>query len=475
MVFASVGFLFYFLPLFLLCFALFPWKNAVIVAFSLVFYAWGEAEYTYVMLGSIGLNYAFGLAIDARAGRARRVALAAGVTANLLVLGWFKYANFLVETLGALGWTDVPPPGIHLPLGISFFTFHAISYLVDVHRREAPVDRSLARVAVYIMLFPQLIAGPIVRYRLIADELRRRSVDLDGFSRGLQLFILGLAQKMLIANTVAVPADAIFALPAEQLTAGLAWLATGCYTLQIYFDFAGYSTMAIGLALMLGFHFPENFRYPYVSQSVTEFWRRWHMTLSNWFRDYLYIPLGGNRRGPVRTYLNLLLVFLLCGLWHGAELTFVAWGLWHGALLVAERAGLGIVLERLPRAVRHAYALLAIMLGWVLFRADSFAQAQTFYAAMFGRGLGDGMAQRVGIYLTPELSLTLAIGLLAATPLPARLAGIAARLAQAPGLAPAARRLAFDAAHLLLLGGGLVLSAMSLAAGTYNPFIYFRF
>lgn len=477
MIFASVGFLFYFLPLFLLCLAIIPGKNAVIVAFSLVFYAWGEVEYTYVLLASIVLNYAFGRAIDGAEGGRRTALVVAGLSANLSLLAYFKYGRFLVDILfGIFPFpADMPLPDIHLPLGISFFTFHSISYLVDVYRRVMPAERSLIGLAVYILLFPQLIAGPIVRYRLIAPEIHRRSMDLGTFSGGAQIFVLGLAQKVLIANTVAETADAIYGLPLDQLTLGLAWLGTACYTLQIYFDFAGYSTMAIGLALILGFHFPENFRHPYIAQSITDFWRRWHMTLSAWFRDYVYIPLGGNRRGAVLTCRNLLVVFLLCGLWHGAAWTFVAWGMWHGALLAAERFGFATILDRWPQPLRHVYALSGIVVGWVLFRSNGFTQAWATYGAMVGFGRGDGIEHNVGRYLTPELALALVIAVLASTPLPGFAGRWLSDIAHAPGAMSAGRVLAYDAAHVLAFVALLALAAMSLAAGTYNPFIYFRF
>ncbi|MEO5558678.1 MAG: MBOAT family O-acyltransferase, partial [Dokdonella sp.] len=332
MVFSSIVFLFYFLPIFLAAYRFLPCKQVVLVVFSLAFYAYGEVLYAGVMIGSVLANHRLALWIDACDGRARRGAVTIGVGVNLAALAWFKYAGFLY-LIGAQVLPHVfsgPVPQVHLPLGISFFTFHAISYLVDVYRRDTPPERRLLDVATYITMFPQLIAGPIVRFHEIRAEIHERHAGSAGFARGVQLIVIGLAQKVLIANVVAVPANAAFALDPAQLDAAGAWLGALCYTLQIYFDFCGYSTMAIGLALMLGFHFPQNFNHPYIAQSITEFWRRWHMSLSAWFRDYLYVPLGGNRRGAWITCRNLLIVFLLCGLWHGANWTFVVWGLWHG-------------------------------------------------------------------------------------------------------------------------------------------------
>lgn len=328
----------------LFCYYSLPFKHATLLLFSLVFYAYGEVIFTYVMLLSILLNYAFGLWIAGQDGRGRKLALGTGVAVNLGILGYFKYLGFFYEMVAAVAPGLISgPPQVHLPLGISFFTFHALSYLIDVYRRQVPVERSLIYVAVYITMFPQLVAGPIIRFHDIRDEIHNRRVNAGLFAEGIQIFVIGLAQKVLIANTVAVAADQIFALDPTGLSLPVAWLGIVCYTLQIFFDFCGYSTMAIGLALMIGFHFPQNFNYPYISQSITEFWRRWHISLSMWFRDYLYIPLGGNRAGALTTCRNLLVVFLLCGLWHDAAWTFVVWGLWHGAFLVFDVHSSGVL------------------------------------------------------------------------------------------------------------------------------------
>src|SRR5262245_5148881 len=314
-----------------------------------------------------------------------RVWLAIAVAVNLVVLGIFKYANFFADNVNtlllALQVQPVVVPRVLLPIGISFFTFHAISYVVDVSRRDATAQKSPVHAALYLLLFPQLIAGPIIRYRDLADQLALRRVTLDDVAYGVRRFIIGLGKKVLVANVVAGPVDKIFAMPFAQLSAAHAWLGIVCYTLQIYFDFSGYSDMAIGLGRMFGFRFPENFRWPYVAASVQEFWRRWHISLSTWFRDYLYIPLGGNRVSPARRYRNLVTVFFLCGLWHGASWNFVIWGLWHGTFLVIERvASSG---ERRGRPfLSHVYTLVVVMIGWVFFRADTLSHAVAFLGAM---------------------------------------------------------------------------------------------
>jgi alginate O-acetyltransferase complex protein AlgI len=420
-------------------------------------------------------NYAIGGAIGrAQDPRVRRRWLAAGVAGNLAVLAVFKYANFAVGNVNALApilaITPLAVASIPLPLGISFFTFHAISYVVDVYKRNADAERNLPRFALYILLFPQLIAGPIIRWRDIAAQLPQREQRIADFAYGARRFVLGLGKKVLIANTLGRVADQIFALPGAELTTPLAWLGLVCYTLQIYFDFSGYSDMAIGLMRMFGFRILENFNYPYIARSIREFWRRWHISLSNWFRDYLYIPLGGNQRGERRAYANLVIVFLLCGLWHGASWPFVLWGAWHGAFLVAERAGLDRVLRRIG-PLAHAYALLAVMGGWVLFRCETLTQALGYYAALAGFAAGDTLRHPLDEFLNLFVLAMLLVAVTFATPL-ARLIGawrdrVGAR-AGAAGMLVLGADIAWTA-------GVFLLSSAFLAAGTYNPFIYFRF
>ncbi len=389
MVFSSVSFLFYFLPLSMAAYFLTPTtrgKNLTTLLFSLVFYSWGEPRFVLVLLASIAFNTIAALSIDRLNDRARTVALAAAVTVDLLVLIVFKYADFLIGSLDSvldpLGFA-VPMPAIELPLGISFFTFHCLSYIIDVYWRRVPANRDPIQVALFISLFPQLVAGPLVRYNTLARQLRTRRSTFGRASAGARMFIIGLAQKVLVADQVAPLVETVFD-HTKVPTLPEAWVGLLAYTIQIYFDFAGYSNMAIGLGLILGFTLPRNFRLPYTSQSVTEFWRRWHMSLSAWLRDYLYIPLGGSRGGALRTYRNLVTVFLLCGLWHGASWTFVLWGAWHGAFLVVERAGLGRILSLLPAPVRWAYTLLAVMGGWVLFRSHDVKAASAMYTGLIG-------------------------------------------------------------------------------------------
>ena len=476
MVFASPIFLYAFLPLVLAAYfaAPRPARNAVLLAGSVFFYIWGEGAGIALVAASVLVNWGLGLAIGASEGRARRRWLALAVTTNLGLLAVFKYANFAVANLDlvahALGLAGVAATAIPLPLGISFFTFHAISYVVDVYKRNAHAERRLPDFALYILLFPQLIAGPIIRWRDIADQFGGRRERLADFAWGARRFILGLGKKVLVANTLGQVADRIFALPATELTTPLAWLGLACYTLQIYFDFSGYSDMAIGLMRLFGFRILENFNLPYVAQSVREFWRRWHISLSNWFRDYLYVPLGGNRRGARRGLINLVVVFLLCGLWHGASWPFVLWGAWHGAFLVAERAGLDRVLARAGRFA-HVYALAAVMGGWVLFRCESLAQAIVYYRALAGDAAGDSLRQPLAAYLDPLVLSTLVVGALGATALPRRI-GAARDALAARGGRIATLALSTDVAWQVAVA---VAASAWLAAGTYNPFIYFRF
>jgi alginate O-acetyltransferase complex protein AlgI len=480
--FSSPLFLFVFLPVLLGLHALVGprFRNLLLLVASLLFYMWGEGTYVLVMLGIIAINYGLGRWVESRRGRLRpRRLIAVAVVVNLGLLIVFKYSNFLVDQLNlVLSLTHLPPvklAHVHLPLGISFFTFHALSYVIDVSRREVGSGKPLD-FALYMTFFPHSIAGPIVRYGDIAGQLAGRIVTARGFAEGVRRFIIGLAKKMLVANTVAVAADAIFAIPDDGLTFGLAWLGVACYTLQIYFDFSGYSDMAIGLAKLFGIDFLENFNYPYAARSITDFWRRWHISLSTWFRDYLYIPLGGNRHGRLRTYVNLVMVFCLCGLWHGASWTFAGWGLFHGVFLVVERMKAGRMLESLWTPARHLYTLMVVAVGWVLFRADSMGQAEAFLAAMAGLGRGTGVEYHPWLYIDAQLVLALAAGAIGSAPVIPLLAQTRTKLlASSAGLFRTGLNVSLAlvdvAAHSLLL----LVSAMLLAAGTHNPFIYFRF
>ncbi len=483
MVFSSTIFLFLFLPCVLALYALTPRRagNLVLLAASLLFYAWGERFYVGVMLVSILANHGFGRWIGRTRGTpAARRALFVGVAANLGILWTFKYTNFVFENLNgvlvALDHAPLAHAPVHLPIGISFFTLQAISFLVDVYRGDARPPRGVSDVALYISLFPQLIAGPIVRYQEVDDEIRSRRTSVQGFADGVRRFVLGLGKKVLIANALDPATSAIFALPAGELSPGLAWFGLGAYTLQVYFDFSGYSDMAIGLGRMLGFHFRENFAFPFVSRSIREVWTRWHISLGTWFRDYLYVPLGGNRAGPWRHYRNLLTVFVLCGLWHGANWTFVLFGCYHGLFLVLERQRWLAPLGRVPVPLRHVYCLFFWTLGIVLFRAPDLEVAGRFYRALFGFGPWQDGWHTVRQYLENQTVLALAAAVLCSMPLHRPIGRALRRRLDA--LRGPARRAA-DA-----LGGGLAvaglmavfgLAAMALSASTNNPFIYFQF
>lgn len=471
MVFSSIEFLFLFLPAFLLAQGLLPGKNLVYVGFSILFYFVGEGWYSLVVLCSVLVNYGLGRLLDALQGaQGRRFVVWLGVSLNLGALFFFKYAAFFwSEVVGAPSnpWLT----SLHLPLGVSFFSFHAISYLVDIYRRDARAERSLVNLSLYMLMFPQLIAGPILRFHAVARQLHRRVVTSRHVHFGLLLFCVGLGQKVLFADTLANVADPLFA-KAESLSALAAWLATVAYALQLLFDFWGYSNMAIGLGWMTGFQLPKNFDYPYVSQSITEFWRRWHMSLSSWFRDYLYVPLGGNRRGSARTYRNLLIVFLLCGLWHGAAWTFVAWGAFHGAWLIIERVGWSRVLESLPAPARHVYTMLLVLVGWVLFRAETLADAGSLLSRMFM--FSSAPALPPSELLNRQQGLALVGALLFSVPaVPRWIRGHlwAATQLPLPKRVPASVYVWGGLASVALFGA----AAVKILTGAYSPFIYFRF
>lgn len=483
MVFSSIIFLFLFLPAVLLIY--FPagkrFRNLFLLFASLFFYAWGETFYVVIMIASILANYVFGLLITQfRNSPKAKLIIGVAACANIGLLVVFKYTNFLVDNFNqlfsAVLTTPIQVDPVHLPIGISFFTFQAMTYVVDVYRNEAPAQKNPVNIGLYIALFPQLIAGPIVRYNSIAKQIISRVVTLEDFSEGVRRFIFGLGKKVLIANSVAVAADSIFAIPSEQMTFSLAWMGALCYTLQIYFDFSGYSDMAIGLGRMFGFTFPENFNYPYISTSIREFWRRWHISLSTWFRDYLYIPLGGSQRGALRTYANLITVFFLCGLWHGASWNFVIWGLLHGLFIVLERIGMEKLIHRIWKPFRHVYSLLVIITCWVFFRAETLPQAISFLGAMFGFATGDGIIQHTGLYLDNEIILTLIAGTFFSIPVFPWVQKQWGTLSTTETKNIFCRPESVSAAtSLLTLVLIFLASVMSLASGAYNPFIYFRF
>ncbi len=456
MVFSSMVFLCVFLPLVFLGYYLIPSlkaKNALLIVASLLFYAYGEPVYVLLMLVSIVMNYVFGRVLEtAKKGREGIVALA--VILNIGMLFVFKYLDMMLQTINILVGSKLPMSGLALPIGISFFTFQALSYVIDVYRGEAKGEKSLTCVMLYISFFPQLIAGPIVKYHDISEQIYHRHADLTEIAFGLRRFIFGLSKKVLISNPMAVTADALFAETA--LTTPAAWMAAIAYLFQIYFDFSGYSDMAIGLGHMFGFRFRENFQYPYISQSIQEFWRRWHISLSTWFKEYLYIPLGGNRRGSLRTCINKLIVFFATGLWHGANWTFVVWGLWHGLFMMAEQV---LPVKKMPRVLRHLYALLVVCLGFVMFRADTLTQGVQMIGEMFGYSGATNSAVLLE-QLTPLFLVTVTFAIVGSLPLSQRI-NQTSRVWKTAGFL-----------YSLVL---LVLCMLNLSAGTYNPFIYFRF
>ena len=521
MVFSSIIFIFFFLPI-VLCgyyllslpamagFASRFWRqmsNLFLLLASLVFYFWGENFLVWIIITTTFIDYMCGLLISGGlyhrkiqklevgaptcacgttgAGRTclQKLGLLISICSNLGFICVFKYFNFGVDSynnlvtelgLSAFRWNDAVR--ITLPLGISFYTFQSMSYTIDVYRGHVSATRNLINYACYVTMFPQLVAGPIIRYKDVAKQLVHRATTRSLFVSGVNRFILGLGKKVIIANTVAVPAEKIFALAANDLTTSVAWLGVVCYTLQIYFDFSGYSDMAIGLGRMFGFEFLENFNYPYISKSMREFWRRWHISLSTWFRDYLYIPLGGSRCPAARTYFNLIVVFFLCGLWHGAYWTFVVWGLYHGLFLILERLWLGKFLAKRHAVISQTYTLLAIMCGWVIFASDTLSHAVSFFASMSGFARGSDTANSVSWYLTLDVRIALIIGIIFSMPvLPALDEYWKRFMASRKGILKAALEMQFSFVCVIGLSLVLIISLMLLSAGTHNPFIYFRF
>lgn len=457
MLFSSLTFLYVFLPAVLIVYFLVPrrWKNAVLLAFSLVFYGWGEPKYILLMVCSILSFYGFGIAVE-RAARLRKLCLILSVSLGVLLLGIFKYADFLISTINGVFGSQIPLWNLALPVGISFYLFQCISYVVDVYRGDTPAQKNVVAFGTYVALFPQLIAGPIVRYTDIAGQLSDRRESWEGFSCGISRFLIGLGKKVLIANRMGELISVFRS--SQNPSVVFYWLYAVSFMLQIYYDFSGYSDMAIGLGQIFGFSFPENFDYPYLSASVTEFWRRWHMSLGSWFRDYVYIPMGGNRVRRGRWIVNILTVWMLTGLWHGANWNFVLWGLLFGLLLLLEKTVFPV--KKLPGLLRHGYVLLVVLFSFVLFNAADVVQAGQDIAAMLGLTHIPGMTVETQYYLRSYLVLLLA-AILGATPLPATL-GRKVR-EKAPWAQPVL---------LILL---LLLCSGYLVDGSFNPFLYFRF
>ena len=467
MLFSSLVFVWLFLPAVLILYRLVPGvgaKNALLLATSLLFYGWGEPAYILLMLLSVTLNWASGLAVHALR-RGRGAALAAAVAVNLGLLGYFKYFDFMASAVNALTRGEtIALRDIALPLGISFYTFQALSYVIDLYRGEIRVQKNWFTLALYVSFFPQLIAGPIVRYADVETAFRSRTQTTDEMVYGVRRFLYGLAKKVILANAFAASADEIFGLSVQDVSTPLAWMGALLYAMQIYYDFSGYSDMAIGLGSMFGFHFPENFNYPYLSASVQEFWRRWHISLSTWFRNYLYIPLGGNRKGQARTLVNLMIVFLCTGLWHGANWQFVAWGVYYGAFLIAERLFLRRWLEKLP-VLNRVYTLLVVLAGWVIFRAPGLRAGLMWLRAMFLPAAGNP-AYPLARFADARLWFLLAAGLLLCGPVQALFPKWRAKLYD---------RAYFSAAEAVCQFALLFACVMRLVSSTYNPFIYFRF
>lgn len=475
MLFSSWTFLLIFLPIVISVYFLLPVKgrNAFLLVASLFFYSWGQVSHIWVILGVILVNYLAGLAIDRYRNRSKFI-IFLSVALNILVLGVYKYADFLIGNINNISGAQLEELGLALPIGISFYTFQALSYSVDVYRQVVPVQRNPFKLALYIALFPQLIAGPIVKYHDIMAYIDNRESCLDEVVAGIRIFVIGLAKKVVIADTVGQVADMIFAMEPASLSAPVAWLGAIAYSLQIFFDFSGYSDMAIGLGRIFGFRFMVNFNYPYISRCLTEFWRRWHISLSTWFRDYVYISLGGNRCSLWQNNINLIAVFFLTGLWHGASWTFVVWGLWHGMFLLLEKRlwfrgrKLDMVMGEISECtwktvLAHGYAIMVFVIGWVIFRADSLGYAADYISVMLGGGSGKDVYLGIGYFLHSKAILVGAVALLLCRPWGFSVV--------AEAMEPFSKIILKDAAVLMIF----LMSLMFMAAGTYNPFIYFRF
>ena len=470
MVFSSLTFLFFFFPITLiLCFARrsLRWRNLVLMFASLVFYAWGEPVWVLAMIASTVVNYVAGLRIArSQSAGARKLWLILGVGASAALLFAFKYAAFFANTFLGLFGSAARVPVLELPIGISFYTFQVITYTVDVYRRKVRPQKRFTNLMLYVSCFPQLIAGPIVQYSDIAAQITRRESTPDGFAEGMQRFVVGLGKKVIFANICGSALSAMPQAGSAALSVGGAWYAALLYTLQIYFDFSGYSDMAIGMGRILGFNYKENFQYPYVSRSVREFWRRWHISLGSFFRDYVYIPLGGNRRGLKRTIINTMVIWMLTGLWHGAAWTFVVWGLYYGALLTLDLLGMRKIHERLPGPVNWLLTMVAVMIGWMIFYYPTLGQGLTHVGAMFGIG-AHGLMDPEALQVIRTYSLFPVIAFIASMPLAPLAKRLVAQL-NPPGLP-------VEIVRSLALSAVLVLSVLFLVGQSYNPFIYFQF
>lgn len=472
MVFSSIPFLFYFLPIVLVLYYLSPrcLKNAVLFFSSLFFYAWGEPVYVLIMLFSTIVDYTHGLLIEKYLAldkkKKAKLVLCSSIVINLGLLCFFKYSDFFVQNLNAIMGTEIAPLHLPLPIGISFYTFQTMSYSIDVYRQEVRAQRNIISFGAYVALFPQLIAGPIVRFQTIAHALNARKEIMEDFAAGAMRFVQGLGKKVLLANNIGFLWDSISTTNLSTLPTLTAWIGLVAFAFQIYFDFSGYSDMAIGLGRMLGFSFPENFNYPYVSQSITEFWRRWHISLGVWFREYVYIPLGGNQKGAKRTLCNIMIVWFLTGFWHGASWNFILWGLYFGVLLLVEKQFLWTWLKKSPQVLRHAYALFFILIGWCIFAFDDMGRLATYFAALFG-GNNVGFWNDESLYFLSSYGMIFLALLIGSTPLPKKTVAVLFCGKE-------------ESTFVGVLGAVFLCIIFLLCVGyiinsSYNPFLYFRF
>lgn len=472
MVFSSTLFLFVYLPVVLLIYYIAPlkWRNVILFVFSLFFYGWGEPVYVFLMVFMIMLDYFFGRLIEknrtnpdhAVGMKHARVWLVTSIVINIGILFLFKYLDFVIENLKQIpGLSGLHPLGLVMPIGISFYTFQKMSYIIDVYRGDSHAQKNYIKFGTYVTMFPQLIAGPIIKYKDVDQQLSKRGHTTDRFADGVTIFVIGLAKKVLLANSIGVLWDTYKAVGIENLSVTGAWMAALAFSFQIYFDFSGYSDMAVGLGRMFGFEFMKNFNYPYIADSITDFWRRWHISLSTWFKEYLYIPLGGNRKGKWRNILNLLIVWAVTGIWHGAAWNFLLWGLYYAVLLILEKLWLLKRMEKWPHIFRHIYTLILVVIGWAIFACDSLKMCMTMISRMFGFG-GNGMIQTQDVYYLVSYALILLI----------------LCISSAPVMVNLYRKLSVNVQQILtpvLLLLGLILSTAVIVDSTYNPFLYFRF
>lgn len=468
MIFSSITFLFYFLPISLLIYYSSPLKakNLILLFFSLIFYVWGEPKYIYLMLLSSVLDYIIARVIDKYRGKIQsKIALCCSVTINLSLLFFFKYTDFFIGVSNDVFKTSFDILNLSLPIGISFYTFQTMSYSIDVYRGEAPVQKNIISLATYVSLFPQLVAGPIVRYQTVADQINKREHSFSKFEEGVYRFCLGISKKVVLANNIGALWNYIKVLDYSEISLFTAWLGVISFGLQIYFDFSGYSDMAIGLGKMFGFEFLENFNYPYISKSVGEFWRRWHISLGSWFRDYVYIPLGGNRKGTVRTYINLFIVWFLTGFWHGASWTFILWGLYFGILIILERLFLEKFLSKLHVSMRHIYLILIVLIGWVFFRADNFSHAFEYIQTMMRINGGKLIDNYTYLYIH-DYSFVLILSIILSTPIIPTLNNKLGRFKDT--------QMYYIIKSIVLMTIFFIV-VIKLVNSTYNPFLYFKF